>query len=375
MSQLDLDQARRRAKELLKAAKAGDVDALARLPRRHDPVVLADAQLAIARELGFSSWPKLVGAAGWVRARYDDVDWTRVRRVTLVPFIEDSDDVVIPEDGLPSDALRPGEDAVIDAPLRIALEQAGFRRQGTHVFAIGEGGTHAAIWIDGYRYTGRRPHRPDSHWWTGDPRTVDDELVRLAQESRVTLTHEERVVDGMRILDASYLRADTPQGGSGFSGTLEEWDANHAHIVEAVERDGTFLDIGCANGFLMECMAWWCAARGIALEPYGMDISPALAQHARERLPQWADRIWVGDALTWTAPRTFDVVHALLDSVQTHRRRELVEQLLTCVAPGGRLELSAYSPVRKARSIVESLGFAVEGEGGNGLGVWLGKPE
>ena len=172
-----------------------------------------------------------------------------------------------------------------------------------------------------------------------------------------------------------YLRADTPQGGSGYSGTLEEWDANHAHIVEAVERDGTFLDVGCANGFLMECMASWCEARGIALEPYGMDISPALAQHARERLPQWADRIWVGDALTWSAPRTFDVVHALLDSVQMHRRRELVEHLLTCVAPGGRLVLSAYSPVRKARSIVESLGFDIGGEGGNGLGVWLRKPE
>ena len=47
-------------------------------------------------------------------------------------------DVVLPEDGLPSDELLAGEDAVVDAPLRIALEQAGFRRQGTHVFAVAE---------------------------------------------------------------------------------------------------------------------------------------------------------------------------------------------------------------------------------------------
>lgn len=44
----------------------------------------------------------------WRAARYDDVDWPRVRRVTIVPFVSFSDDVVIPEDGLPSDELLDG---------------------------------------------------------------------------------------------------------------------------------------------------------------------------------------------------------------------------------------------------------------------------
>jgi hypothetical protein len=44
----------------------------------------------------------------------------------------------------------------------------------------------------------------------------------------------------------------------------------------------------------MESVAAWCAERGLAIEPYGVDISPALAELARRRLPQWADRIWVG---------------------------------------------------------------------------------
>jgi hypothetical protein len=30
------------------------------------------------------------------------------------------------------------------------------------------------------------------------------------------------------------------------------------------------------------------------VEPYGVDISPALAELARRRLPRWADRIWTG---------------------------------------------------------------------------------
>jgi hypothetical protein len=63
----DLGQLRRRAKELRDAAKAGDAVALERLARHHPtpsagPVRLAVAQLVIARELGFSSWPGLTAA-------------------------------------------------------------------------------------------------------------------------------------------------------------------------------------------------------------------------------------------------------------------------------------------------------------------------
>ena len=56
---LDLDQARRQAKELLRAARSGDARALARFRADRTPR-LADAQAAVARELGFSSWPALV---------------------------------------------------------------------------------------------------------------------------------------------------------------------------------------------------------------------------------------------------------------------------------------------------------------------------
>jgi ankyrin repeat protein/GNAT superfamily N-acetyltransferase len=55
---VDLARARREAKALLRAARAGEPDAVARMgvemPR------LSDAQLAVARELGARSWPALV---------------------------------------------------------------------------------------------------------------------------------------------------------------------------------------------------------------------------------------------------------------------------------------------------------------------------
>jgi hypothetical protein len=65
---LNLEQQKKRAKGLLKAARAADASALTRM-RANDPnagqrlrsreLRLADAQLVIARELGFSNWPAL----------------------------------------------------------------------------------------------------------------------------------------------------------------------------------------------------------------------------------------------------------------------------------------------------------------------------
>lgn len=60
-----LEQLRKQAKDLLRDARAGDRTALARVAANRDhsagaPIVLADAQLAVAREYGFPNWPKLV---------------------------------------------------------------------------------------------------------------------------------------------------------------------------------------------------------------------------------------------------------------------------------------------------------------------------
>ena len=55
----NLDQLRHQAKDLLRAAKAGDADALRELRRVSDRDTLDAAQLAVARRYGFASWAKL----------------------------------------------------------------------------------------------------------------------------------------------------------------------------------------------------------------------------------------------------------------------------------------------------------------------------
>jgi ankyrin repeat protein len=58
-----LEHLRKQSKRLLRACRAGDERAMARVAEHHPdpgaPVKLADAQLVIAREHGFPSWPRL----------------------------------------------------------------------------------------------------------------------------------------------------------------------------------------------------------------------------------------------------------------------------------------------------------------------------
>jgi hypothetical protein len=55
----DLDQLRHRARDLHRAAMGGDTDAVRRVSAVSDRVTLSAAQLVLAREYGFPSWPRL----------------------------------------------------------------------------------------------------------------------------------------------------------------------------------------------------------------------------------------------------------------------------------------------------------------------------
>ena len=153
-----------------------------------------------------------------------------------------------------------------------------------------------------------------------------------------------------------YLAAETPQGGSGSSRDAAGWEYARSLIADAVSPGQTFLDIGCANGHLMESMAAWGG-----VEPYGLEISPQLAEVARSRLPHWAGRIWVGNAAEWQPQRRFDVVRTGLDYVPPGRRRALVEHVLGYC---DRLVIGVHNEERDRRAHeaeVVSWGFEIAG--------------
>jgi SAM-dependent methyltransferase len=167
------------------------------------------------------------------------------------------------------------------------------------------------------------------------------------------------------IVVPAYLSAETPWEQPGKSGDLAGWERARHPIMAAFDRDGTFLDVGCANGFLMECVREWAAEDGRDVEPYGLEIAPELAALAGRRLPHWAGRVFVGNACEWIPPRRFDFVRTGLDYAPPTRRRALVEHLLhRVVARGGRLIIGVFNEEKEERrteQAISSWGLEIAG--------------
>lgn len=321
----------------------------------------------------------------------------RVRLVTFVAFLPSGACAALPGPALISGAVLPGESLLLDTSLRVPLETAGFFRQGVRAFALD--GTHLYAWLIGDRYTGRRPHAKVD-LVAADPaalagllegcgRPADARAVRDAAASLAAMRDADWYADGVGLMEAAYLRGDTPQAGSGFGGTAAQWRGNREMIVGGIDRDGTFLDVGCANGLLMESVHGWAAERGLRIEPYGVDLGARLVAEARRRLPRWAGRFDVGNAIDYVPAggRRFTFVHVLLELVPAARRGDLLRHALdTLVEPGGRLLVSKYAPAggtdhADAADDVRALGFPVGGVAHGGTGgrlastAWLDRPK
>ena len=87
----DLDQLRRQARELLRAADADDEDAIRRIRAISGKRTLSAAQLAIAREYGFPSWPKLRAEVLRRRATVGDTVSADAPPAGETPLIKDGE--------------------------------------------------------------------------------------------------------------------------------------------------------------------------------------------------------------------------------------------------------------------------------------------
>lgn len=169
----------------------------------------------------------------------------------------------------------------------------------------------------------------------------------------------------MAVLVPKYLAAENPRAQSGHSGDEAQWEAARRPMLSAVDQPGDFLDVGCASGYLMESVRRWAAQDGTDLEPYGLDLSPELAELARERLPDWADRIWIGNALYWMHPEghRFTYVRTGLEYVPPGRAPDLIAHLLEQVV-GRRLIIGVYNEGRdepKWERVVTDAGYRIAG--------------
>jgi len=141
------------------------------------------------------------------------------------------------------------------------------------------------------------------------------------------------------LIKPAYLAADNPYAQAGHGGDATTWEATRGFISEALHKSGTFLDVGCASGILMESVYRWGASKNLQIEPYGLDIVPEFVELARRRLPHWVDRIFVGNIRTWLpVDDRFDFVLIRPEYAPTDHRVDMVKHVINHVLKtGGRL--------------------------------------
>ena len=171
----------------------------------------------------------------------------------------------------------------------------------------------------------------------------------------------------MKAALAAYYLADpeNPYQQSGRSSGAARWEETRRPLTRALERDGDYLDVGCANGLLLETTMAWCAERGVTIRPHGVDYIPELVDLARVRLPAHAGSLHVANAWAWAPPRTYDYVRTNLEYVPRADGETFVRRQLEWIASGGRLIVCHYrnrdEPVLDVAAHLEAWGLEVAG--------------
>lgn len=179
-----------------------------------------------------------------------------------------------------------------------------------------------------------------------------DEFMALM--NRTDLTPEEMPgwFETVReVLSEAYLKGQTPWEQSGKRGTYADWVRLRLPILECLDKSGSILDVGCANGYLLQNLREWSKGQDLDLELHGLDLAPDLVALARERLPEAAQNLHVGNVYEWTPPQRYDFVRTELVYVPISEQQTYIDRLLSeFVLSGGALIITHYRSEREDRT-------------------------
>ena len=158
---------------------------------------------------------------------------------------------------------------------------------------------------------------------------------------------------------------DNPYLQSGRSSGARRWEETRRLFVRALHHGGDLLDVGCANGLLLETLIAWAQEEGLVIRPHGIDLVPELVELARQRFPARHDCFEVANAFYWQPRRQYDFVRTNIEYVPEPDLTTFIRRQRAAVAPGGRLIVSHYrnpdEPEQDPGAAIEWAGYRVAG--------------
>jgi len=221
------------------------------------------------------------------------------------------------------------------------------------------------------------PPRLDSSGFRYDRMHAREKLRNVSPDSP-----RKMYFDLLHAAISEYYLADAsnPYQQSGRSSGAQRWEQTRRCLVEAIHRSGNFMDVGCANGLLLETVIDWAAEAGFCLRPHGLDFVADLVALAQQRFPEHRHSFVRANAFYWTPARDYDFVRTNLEYVPRADWLEFIRRQYRAVSPGGRLIVCHYrnenDPVVDIASIVGSAGYKVAGrtEAPGVAIVWTERP-
>ena len=92
----------------------------------------------------------------------------------------------------------------------------------------------------------------------------------------------------MTIEELKKISKDVLEGSKVYDASYDEWEKGRKFIANQIDKDGSILDIGCANGFLLICLESWS---GKKLEKYGIDTNGDLIIQGKKLFPELEKRL------------------------------------------------------------------------------------
>jgi len=150
--------------------------------------------------------------------------------------------------------------------------------------------------------------------------------------------------------------------GSGVeSDHFDTWKNIRFPIVQAINKNGSFLDVGCANGFLLRCLKEWSNYK---LELYGVDSNLDRIRSAKELFAHQPERFIMcnicspNDLRQYGFLANFDFVYwNVWDNLEFKDNREIniFFKLYGMVSKNGRIILGFYDSDKNKHKKIKKL--------------------